>query len=128
LRTETKVEHSRLVTAVSGEFRTLQAIGDDFGVTKERIRQLINKLGLQNAPGRQRPKKICPVCERQVESSRKYHEECRRDMIWTTKICGICNNSFSVRTKELALRKANRKTPGVVRTFCSRECWHKSQW
>ena len=38
-----KVDYDRLVTAVSGEYRTLQDLGNEFGVTRERIRQLIKQ-------------------------------------------------------------------------------------
>ena len=35
-----KVSYDSLVDAVSGEYRTLQDIGNQFGVTRERIRQV----------------------------------------------------------------------------------------
>ena len=128
-----KVSYDSLVDAVSGEYRTLQDIGNQFGVTRERIRQLIEQFGLQDSPGRQRPnidrRQVCPVCNIRVELTPrsvapKYHRDCYEKKVWTSATCTTCDNSFRIRTKELELRKQRRQsewTKDVL--FCSRECW-----
>ena len=130
-----KVDYDRLVTAVSGEYRTLQDLGNEFGVTRERIRQLIKQFHLQDAPGRQKPdidrRLTCPVCNKKVELSDqghtlKYHPACKQQKVLSTQTCSTCKTEFKLRTKELEIRMSRRKTDWTKDViFCSRECWGK---
>ena len=131
MRSTQKVTYEKLVKAVSGaEYRTLQSIGDEFGLTRERIRQLINKHDLRTAPARQIPdrRKNCRYCgeivdtiltkqgKRNLDShascSQKYH-----DNIWATIPCNHCNTDIRIRKLDARLKR--RKMEYL---FCSYRC------
>tara|TARA_R110000765_G_scaffold331676_1_gene422475 strand:- start:3499 stop:4023 length:525 start_codon:yes stop_codon:yes gene_type:complete len=131
-----KVDYDTLVKAFSGEYRTLKDVGNELGVSKERIRQLINKFHLQDSSGRQKAdtRKICPVCNFIVEkpdnirsTNRKYHTDCKYNKTWKTQSCTVCKQDFTRRRKELFLRESKRKNTGWTKgtMFCSRKCWGK---
>lgn len=132
--TQTKINYDELVKAVSGEYRTLQDIANQFGVTRERVRQVINKNKLQNYPGRQKPDKgnkriTCSYCNEKVElgksnQPRKAHPECVENAVWSEPTCHVCNKPFKIRTKVLnriMARRTSAWTKDVV--FCSKHCY-----
>jgi len=49
------IKHSDFLAAISGnEYRTLQAIGDELNLSRERVRQLLAKHGMTDVPCRSR--------------------------------------------------------------------------
>ena len=137
------ITYEQLAKAVSGtEYRTLQSIGDDLGVTRERIRQLLNKHNLVNVSARQKPdmRKDCLVCNLPVDKERKplkfvygkgwskegfkylkYHTTCWEEKIWTTEVCSCCEKSFKIRHSDKK-RRLSRMSLNNGWLFCSRRC------
>jgi len=134
-----KITYMKLVRAVSGqEYRTLQSIGNEFGVTRERIRQLINQHNLRTAPARQIPdrRQNCNYCGELVEArnvNRKYgkkyyvgkqyddnHKSCSieyHESLWLTIPCSQCNKDIRIRRKDRRL-----KVRKMDYLFCSHSC------
>lgn len=132
-----KVTHTALVKAVSGnEYRTLQSVGDELGVTRERVRQLLMKHGLSDVPARQKPdlRKICRHCNNPVEmryfirttSSNKgawypaSHQECRDKWSvnnWTEVQCTNCQMPIELRKSDARFRRRIKDW-----LFCSKKC------
>tara|TARA_B100000029_G_scaffold494237_1_gene557707 strand:+ start:235 stop:810 length:576 start_codon:yes stop_codon:yes gene_type:complete len=129
-----KITHEQLVEAVSGDtYRTLQSIGDEFGVTRERVRQLLNKYNLTQAPARQIPdkRKTCAYCTTIVEpiaaktggNPKIYpgaHASCSReyrDNLWATIPCNQCNTDIRIRKSDARLKR--RKMEYL---FCGHRC------
>jgi len=136
MRPTQKITYERLVKAVSGaEYRTLQSIGDEFGLTRERIRQLINKHNLHTAPARQipDPRKNCRYCGELVGSTKSkrvwayynyFHKLCRAkylkersESFWLTIPCSYCNKNIRLRKSSGRLKA--RKQDYL---FCSHSC------
>jgi len=131
------ISYEQLAKAVSGnEYRTLQSIGNDFGVTRERIRQLLNQHNLTDVKARQRPDKRneCPVCKLLVDKKEYvnsrfgrynvYHDECwkaHNESLWTTAVCSHCKKDFKVRKGDLQWR-ITRMTTTNDWIFCTRKC------
>ena len=88
--TNKRITREDLVKAVSGEYRTLQSIGDEFGVTRERIRQLIVQHGLQNASGRIKPdsRPTCKECGLKINGNkgRSFHSSCYEKYVTDSEI------------------------------------------
>ena len=141
IHSQQKVTHAQLVKAVSGkEYRTLQSIGDEFGVTRERIRQLLNKHGLANVPARQKPdlRNDCKFCNFPVNAKRygasgtiypKTHDLCRKaynSTLWVTIPCSNCQTNIRIRKKERDQRLNIRKMEDHI--FCSHSCSTKYWW
>ena len=59
--------------AIGGtEYRTLKAIANDLGVSKERVRQVLKERALTHIPSRRKPdrRKNCAHCNKKVEATR----------------------------------------------------------
>ena len=125
--TNKRITREDLVKAVSGEYRTLQSIGDEFGVTRERIRQLIVQHGLQNASGRIKPdsRPTCKECGLKINGNkgRSFHSSCYEKYVWATLSCAQCNKEFKLRKKDLKRRQERRSDWTKNTFFCSRECY-----
>ena len=149
-----KVTYAALVKAVSGnEYRTLQSIGNEVGVTRERVRQLLIKYGLVDVPVRQKPdvRKICKHCKNPVEPIRnisyrsfKYpasHQKCK-DLWnvnkWTEVKCTNCQTPIKILKADARFRRRIKDW-----LFCSYKCsatyrikhetdlfgiWAKNKW
>lgn len=133
------ISYEQLAKAVSGnEYRTLQSIGNDFGVTRERIRQLLNQHNLTDVVARQKPdrRNECPVCNLPVDKKvynnnspnsfgyNIYHDECwkvHKESHWTMAVCSHCKKDFKIRKGELQWR-ITRMTTTNDWIFCSRKC------
>ena len=132
MRPTQKITYERLVKAVSGaEYRTLQSIGDEFGLTRERIRQLINENNLRSAPARQIPdrRKNCRYCGELVSPTKtpnsgiqyyNYHKLCSKEhheSLWLNIPCSQCNTDIRIRKSDRRLKV--RKQDYL---FCSYRC------
>ena len=129
------ISYDVLLQELNGdEPRTLQSVADVFGVTKERIRQLINAHGLQNAPARRKPdrRKSCPHCEELVDGVHnnaghvRYppsHKTCvaekREANYWLTIPCPNCQTEIRIRKVLYRLRLKRNKLPFMC---CSQSC------
>ena len=122
-----------LTTLTPGRVPTLQQLGDYFGVSRERIRQLLLKSGLSKPSVfvANRPK--CQVCGNDVPVSRKQRHNyicfvCQPKptarLISCT--CGQCGKWFKLTVREYNARTrivtSFRVTPRITPLFCNRKC------
>ena len=128
---KSKADYESLVKAVSGEYRTLLDIGNEFGLTRERIRQLINKFELRDSPGRQIPdrRKPCRYCGELVDGVRPkhggkqnldYHKSCSKEhqeSRWLTIPCSNCKTDIRILKSDRRL-----KVRKMDYLFCSYQC------
>jgi len=113
---------------------TLQSGADHFGVSKERMRQVINAFGLQDHPARRKPdrRKSCPHCEELVDGVHnnaghvRYpssHKTCiaekREANYWLTIPCPNCQTEIRIRKVLYRLRLKRNKLPFMC---CSQSC------
>ena len=122
---QSKIAKTELIKAVSGEYRTLEDIGNQFGVTRERVRQVI----IRQKPDKKNKRITCSYCNEKVElgknnQPKKAHPECVESAIWSEPTCHICNTTFKIRTKVINRQMARRTsawTKGII--FCSKSCY-----
>ena len=124
---------------------TLSQIGKKFGVTRERVRQLLAKRGYSSKTAPVRPKKPkmahelkCHGCEKVFESdsgSHKYcSDECRYPNTVSSRakfhkfVCSGCGCEFerSEYLINIANYGKNKKKSVSDNTYCTRECYLKT--
>jgi len=102
---------------------TLDAIGKEVGVTRERVRQILKKRGLPTKA--RKTSKLCAVCSIRVAYSRKFcSPECRRKNSSITFKCSFCNVDV---TWSKAIFNAQKRR-GYKNIHCSRECSIRHIW
>lgn len=126
------------------EGKALQKIGDEHGITKERVRQILSrqsrKIGISIKPQMFRlPKKVtvkCGICDNDILISELTYEgnkkkiffcssECRKKYTWVELTCQTCGKKF-LRRKSAA--KASLRTDRGYRggIYCSYNCFYPS--
>ena len=64
------------------ELRNLEKTGREFGITRERVRQIVNRAGISTArvlkPKPEKPERLCKECGAQVNSSHALYCETHR--------------------------------------------------
>ena len=102
---------------------TLDAIGKEVGVTRERVRQILKKKGMPTKS--KRIPKLCSVCGVRVEASRKFcSPECRRKNSSITFQCSFCGVDV---TWARSVYNAQKRR-GYKNIHCSRECSIRHIW
>jgi hypothetical protein len=102
---------------------TLDAIGKEVGVTRERVRQILKKKGMPTKSTR--IPKVCSVCGIRVETSRKFcSSECRKKNSSITFKCSFCN--VDVTWAKSVFNAQKRR--GYKNIHCSRECSIRHVW
>jgi len=102
---------------------TLDAIGKEIGVTRERVRQILKKRGLPTKA--KRTPKLCAVCSIRIETSRKFcSTECRKKNSRITFLCSFCG--LSVEWPKSVYNAQKRR--GYRNIHCSRECSIRHIW
>ena len=65
-----------------GELHSLEKTGQEFGITRERVRQIVNRAGISTArilkPKPERPERMCKECGEPVNSSHALYCETHR--------------------------------------------------
>jgi hypothetical protein len=124
-----KVSEEQLTAALGTEYKTLEEVAGVLGITRERVRQLINERGITRVPHPAKTYPTCKVCNqpnsnhRGVEwRSRQFrtHQACTKIIL----TCPQCDNEFS-------LRRSDGRVTGQVkrdRIFCSRSCFWLWRW
>ena len=115
----------QLTAALGTEYKSLQEVGDILGITRERVRQLVNKRGITRVPRPAKTYPICKVCNQPNlakfnKNTFQTHQACTKIIL----TCPQCDNEFS-------LRRSDRRVTGQVkqdRIFCSRSCWGSWRW
>lgn len=98
---------------------TLQAIGNNFGLSRERIRQILKEANVKTTNSLWDKRTRCPICGKRNSG---WHQgmcrECYNEQHRVTLICGLCNKHFKVRQWTILSPKEK-----YHRKFCSRECF-----
>jgi hypothetical protein len=131
------ITNEELKTAIGTEYRSLKAIGEDLGVTRERVRQLLKNRGIRK-PARIYISPVCTVCnlpnyryryasvstggEQQMPKFRR-HQECQRLSLTCPDPCG---KTFNVSRSDGRLHR--KRTLAADVWFCSKSCWTKWRW
>jgi len=127
---ERKIIMDDFYKAIGGtEYRTLQAIANDLGVTRERVRQILKERALTHIPSRRKPdrRKTCPHCSKKVEiktgdKPRTYcSESCKYNQIYTfVDNCAWCSEPVILSKKDPRIR---RNISGLF--YCNHHCFGK---
>jgi len=123
------ITNEELKTAVGTEYRSLREIGEELGVTRERVRQLLKNRGIPR-PSRVYAYPICTICNLPNYRIRgkyrpKYrrHQECQS----VTLICPEpCGKEFTLQRSDVRLHRERKAATNVW--FCSKSCWTKWRW
>lgn len=106
--------------------RTLGSIGQEVGVTRERVRQLCNKISANGGPVRERVnnRPSCEDCSKPVSWDNKsgYCSFCGKERNKRFFTCPECGTEMVLRPAEYE-RKISSKFPG-----CSHSCSFKQYW
>ena len=101
-------------------YGALTDIGEVFGVTRERVRQIVNAAEVQRvARASQQPRK-CWDCDRQPPKGKRYCEEHATVLL----VCPICDGEFRLARNQIHQRLRQKGHSRVApQFFCSRKCW-----
>ena len=132
---------------------TLLAIGNIIGVTKERVRQILKKAGMETKSAKEvlerRPlhlkfsQKPCPTCDKPVQYRQWlhskntspshgyypiYHIECRPGALFMDLVCPYCDKSFQLGMYDYnqKLKRLNRGSQKAI--YCSHRCVISAYW
>lgn len=98
---------------------TLQQVGDYYGITRERVRQILRAQGATHSRPTRSATWLCIACQKPSTRWRKTGlcKECRSGV---QAVCSGCGKLFRRLYSSLSTR---RNTHG--RVFCNRECYQK---
>ena len=103
---------------------TLQEIGDKYGITRERVRQVLKEAGVQTKHVLRVNHLICPFCggEKTYNSSRcpTCREAQREAVRLVPLVCDQCGTMFERKQVDVLTRAKRYGFGGPV--FCSRRC------
>ena len=105
--------------------RTLESIGDEVGVSRERVRQVLSKEGIKTS-------KDVPTCAdcgvvlhpsvvkpyTNPKTNQRYCKNCRHSMLYGTYKCDTCG-------KEVKRKKSQIRNRQQRHVFCDRTCLGK---
>ena len=98
---------------------TLTVIADKFGLTRERIRQIVSRAGIKTRH-LSNSSKICPTCNGVKSRQSKQCMSCFKREHNLDLQCFICEGWFK-RNQSKVIKRAN--TTGQVHFFCSKHCF-----
>ena len=101
---------------------TLQQIGNQTKLTRERVRQILNKHGLPTHHYHQRKQYTCLNCGKIITTDATHFcsRKCRHNYSQITVICSECNESFVISKTDLIARTKRHIIPKM---FCSKTCF-----
>ena len=101
---------------------TLQQIGDKYGITRERVRQILLHDKLPTAAIIEKRIIYCLNCGKETPNAKFCNQECRYAYYHIEVLCSQCSKMFSLCQSSLIVRTKRSKT-GLL--FCSKQCWGK---
>ena len=126
-------------------YRTLQEIGDEFGITRERTRQILKKHGLDKL--RKKKKSACPKGHEYTEAQKRAPSWYSRNRClichpvaygryvdkdgyikptMVTKPCNKCNNPIT-RSMATTIRLMNNPNYTTNNWYCNKKCFNEHQ-
>jgi hypothetical protein len=101
---------------------TLQAIGNKFGLSRERVRQLLARANVKTSNYLWDKKTRCIICGKRSSGCHQFRmcRECYTKQHYITLICAMCNKPFEVQQWTILHPDEKRH-----RKFCSRQCFNK---
>jgi hypothetical protein len=109
------------------ELRSMRAVGDRFGITAERVRQIMKRNGVKPTPRvRIVAMKRCERCNTEITGGGRYYcsYACQRAALpvreQDRRECDGCGRPFYRRDTRPRLKN-------LTRWYCSQRCYHKSQ-
>lgn len=125
--TPTKVQDADLIRIrTNNPCATLQQIGDKYGVTREAIRQRLNKIGIETkAMPIPKPQYECLNCGILTYRRTGFCSKvCRHQYSYIKTECVVCGNIFTQNARYLiwAIKHYNAPIRGH---FCSKQCFGK---
>lgn len=102
---------------------TLQQIGEQFGISRERVRQILNLLGIETkSSDRLLIGKFCERCGTATISKKKtYCKQCQYELHHVPLICDNCGTLFW-RLASGVLKYSGREN-NYNHSFCNRSCF-----
>lgn len=97
---------------------SLQTIGDHYGISRERVRKIIERAGEHKSHARRLPIFLCALCEKPTESKGGICIRCR----WVELPCVNCGEMVRRRTASLTYPSRQQRYKG--RVFCDRHCFY----
>jgi ribosomal protein S27AE len=102
---------------------TLQQIGNEFGISRERVRQVLNLMGEETKNLRMITPDQCQRCGEIVAKQRIYCGKCQHELHNVQLVCDQCGKMFWRRVSQV-LTYPKR---GIYNHhFCDRDCFN--QW
>jgi len=105
---------------------TLEGIGNKYGLSRERVRQILKSVGVTGLPYAYESTRKCTQCKKEVPIIRRPHnpfsrnffcsDKCRKDYHTVLLTCDGCGKMFT-RSKVLVSRNVGQK-----KFFCSQQC------
>jgi DNA-directed RNA polymerase subunit RPC12/RpoP len=113
---------------------TLQAIGDKCGVSKERVRQILQSEGMETKHLDTKTKYYCSRCGKRIKGTstrkdgtkvpRQLCQNCYDEWHHTKVTCSVCGKEFEMRTGVLMTRLRRSKSKQII---CSSACRGKAK-
>ena len=119
-----KVDGNLIIQAkVNNPCATLEQVGSKFGITRERVRQILKRAGTSTTRYNYRAKMTCPRCGQKKYSASNYCPKCYRGLHNVTLQCINCGTYFERNQSQFLYQVNNPRYKGHF--FCNRKCLGK---
>ena len=98
---------------------TLLQIGNEIGITKQRVWAILRTSNVPTKKIYNRPK--CPQCGVSIPHDRKLCQSCRDEFYWAYVPCSACGKEIRMLKK---LHKYYMNRIGNKNTYCCRTCYY----
>lgn len=118
-------DREQQMAAMRRQGHTLQAIADQCGLTRERVRQILKRTGV--TPPEKEPR-LCPVCGETYQARKRQQHHNRECMMKSKRqnfTCSVCGVTFTVLKSYVAYRQ---RTGETVAMTCGTSCRSRHAW
>lgn len=104
---------------------TLQRIGDELGVTRERVRQLLKKHGQPTWSARKY--NYCPTCETRIEPKAIQCSQCYKESCHIQVVCNFCDTTKVIRLSDHKRNTGEYPSNSAYtgKFYCGKGCFGK---